>query len=215
MQLGFGKEEKYTYIKIENGKITVRANEGEENAKSRTIEKGPNKGKVVWFREYPSFTGIIRSVKLRQAPWSKFEKLINITFQGGYALDIPVDSPYGTSFAMRCQNIDLDKPVKFVPYRFELEDKPGKFSQGITLYHESGKIEPSINWKEHVPAWVKLERPINGSEWDKTDQIKFFEDHLSRWIEDNNLAQQNAMNAEEASGDEVGFKEEEPSDIPF
>lgn len=219
MQLGFGEEQKYTYIKIENGKITVQAKEGDPKAKSRTIEKGQNKGKVVWFKEYPSFTGIIQSVKLRQSPWSKFDKLISITFKGAYCLDIPVDSPYGNSFAMRCQNIDLDKPVKFAPYKIEREDKPGKFNQGVVLYQESGKVEPSLNWKEHVPSMVKLNRPINGSEWDKSDQIKFFEDHLSRWIEDNNLAQGNSFSAfgsEEGEGlNEDPDHQEENNEIPF
>lgn len=213
MELGFGTQEQLTYLKIENGKITVSAKEGDAGAKSRQIAKGKSAGKVVYFKEYPSYTERIRSVTLREAPWSKHEKLISIRFKGA-SLDIPLDSGNGTSFVLRCQAIDLKEPVKFKPYKIEREDKPGSFSTGVTLYQESGKLESTLDWKEHVPALVKLPRPINGQEWDKTDRLNFFEAHLQRWIDDNNLKPGNAMNVEEAQ-EEGGFEEEESDEIPF
>lgn len=223
---GFGsREPAVSYLSIRDGQIAAPAKEGDEGAVSHTIEKGKNKGKVVWYKLYPSYTGILRRAFLKKNPFT--DGLNNLVLRfSKVQLEFPVDGSHARSFILKARNISLGDQLTIRPYQIAREDDPEKYNTGLSLYQGGEKIENFLDPKEDLPALVKLKKPINGRKYDSTDLVEYLENHIKEWINDNELSnpsslpnsskeQKDDSDDEEQDDSQSTEEEEDTAPIPF
>lgn len=183
------------FLSPSHGKLVTKCEEGDEDAVSRTLEKGVNKGKVIWEQHFPGYEGSIDAVFIEEnEEWG--DKLC-IDLEDKTApkndkyrrvrISVSLDSSYAMRFIRRVDNIDLESPVLFDPYELPNRNKPGKYVTGWNLYqNDEQKPIPQTIEDDEVPEWKEL--IVNKQKvYDKTDCMEFLTAHLNQWIEKNDL----------------------------
>ena len=193
------------YISVMAGKIVVKASEGDEGAAARQ-----NKDDVtVWEHLYDSYEGHITKAEIKASTNDKYpdQLVIEVTDKAtGEKVNIAVSmtSKYSSKFFQVMKAIDLKRPVEFVPYHMEKEEK-GKFNTGWNLYQGGTKPENKLmptfdlghkdpktkKWVPgEVPEWTCEEKKVKGkmkTVWDNSDEIEFYTKHFNKWVEKNGL----------------------------
>jgi hypothetical protein len=146
--MGFGNQSqgsRVTYVNIVGGKLSIRAQEGDEGAVSRI-----NKNEVtVWEKHYPNLTGTLVSVECKMNEKLKANEYILTIDDVGtiYKLSIPCDSNYGDSLAVRLPNLKAGQIYTFTPFDFEDKTKKNNKGEpakiiGISIKQGEDKIQP-------------------------------------------------------------------------
>jgi hypothetical protein len=168
-----------TYLKISDGKISVKVNEGTENAVKCTNKDG---SKTWWERRYPSFTGKITGIRKRVTDWGA-DLCIDIDDVGEeYELQMPWSSGYSSGFFLAMPNIKFDNEVTFSPWMKVVDDK----KKTSLFIHNFGEKD-SVKW-----AWTKdapgdlppmVQLKVKGKDvWDDTERQEYFEKYIAEKI---------------------------------
>ena len=183
------------FLSPSHGKLVTRCEEGAENAVSRELTKGKNKGDIIWEQHFPGYEGHITSVYIEEnEEWG--DKLVieledksakkNDPYRN-VTLTVSLDSSYAMRFIRRVQNIDLDDAVLFDPYELKHQSKADKMVTGWNLYQrdEQKPIAQTLEDSE-IPEWKEL--IVNKKKtYDKTECMDFLTAHLKEWIEEHDL----------------------------
>lgn len=169
-----------TYVKVSDGRISVRCDESHPKAVKCTNKDGTR----TWYElRYPSITGFIRNVWRRDTDWG--QDLCIDLFDGKeeFELQLPFDSKYANGFFMCMPNIPLDKQITFTPWMKEVT-QDGRQVKKTNLYLSTGPTdEDKIEWywtkdePKGLPQMVKV--MLKGKEqWDNTERMAFLYQHL-------------------------------------
>jgi hypothetical protein len=168
-----------TYLKISDGKISVRVPENTENAVKCT-----NKDQTkTWFESrYPSFTGKITNILKRDTEYGAYLAIEIEDLGNMYELQMPWSSGYSSGFFLAMPNIKLTDEVTFTPWMKVIDDKK-KTSLFITNKGE----QKSVKW-----AWTKDEPgdlpqmkqvKVKGQlVWDDSERQEYFENFIAKNI---------------------------------
>lgn len=181
MGLNSGGASQKTYLKITEGKIAQRVEEGEAGA----IKCNNKEGTKVWYeRHFNSISGYITNVskKLRDAPY-KPDLCFEIEDEGEvFELQVGWSSRYSSGFFTVMPNIDFNSKLTLTPY-YKVVD--GKVKTALYISKEGEK--KSYDWfftKEDTkgcPPMIQVR--VNGEYiWDDSDRQDFFEKYLNEHI---------------------------------
>jgi len=204
--MGFKKHSnnKSNYISVMEGKIVVKASEGDEGAVCRQ-----NKNDVtVWEQLYDSYEGHITSAAIKVSTDDRFpdQLIIEVTDKSTREkvnIAVSMTSKYSAKFFQVMRNIDLKRPVEFVPYHLPKEES-GKYVTGWNLYQggtnpdnklvssfDLGHKDKNGKWVEgEVPGWTSEEKKVKGklkTVWDNSEEIEFYTKHFNKWVDKNGL----------------------------
>jgi predicted nucleic acid-binding Zn-ribbon protein len=188
--MGFSNSNTHlNYIRVANGKFVVRAKEGEVGAIKRIVTAGKNEGETVWEHHHDAYTGHIRKISIKDS--ENYGVQINILVADedeSSVISIPLSGRYATKLVQTINNIDLDSPVQFSPYKFQQRDQQtqkliaDKYIQGWVIRQFDEKIEDSFDIKDIPPlAQVKRKGKI---EWDDTERSEELRNRLQQFIDD-------------------------------
>ena len=182
MGLSVSQQTKKTYVNIVGGKFAIKAKEGDEGARSR---KNKN-NEMVWEHIYDTLTGIISDVKVERVEALKaYNYIVEVNDVGDvYYVNIPVESRYGDSFAMKLLNIEKGGVYTMMPYDFQAE---GKKNIGIAIYDgtevvKGQGIKPYFS-KETPNGMPVPKRQLDEDEY-KAYQLtkrKFLREQVGKW----------------------------------
>lgn len=135
--------EKKQYFNIQGFQFTVRAEEGAEGAKMRTIAKKDKTTKDVWEYLFRDISGHIKSIEIKESKFGKQYEIVIQDVADNMVIQIQTASGYADSLIARLSNIDPSLPVKLVPYSFIPEGKTKK-KEGVNIYQNDTKVDPAF-----------------------------------------------------------------------
>lgn len=158
--MGFGSNEpQSTWISINNGKLTVRAQEGDEGAVSRTYVTKDGETKTVWEYQNTSFLGVMTGAGFEE---TSFGQVFNLNLDAAgkeYQLRLPCPGRLFEQFAKRIPNINKDQPLYIGAFTNEaghnvLYLKQGdKVPMAYSRDNPNGLPEPSKTQKMGKDVW--------------------------------------------------------------
>lgn len=159
-----------TYININAGALTQKAEEGENGAKLRSYEFKDGEGKIVkgekWEKRFASITGTITDMSFYDG---NFGMSLNIVLDNEFSLQISKQSRYFASIIERLASADLSKPVTIRPYDFESE---GRRNVGVSVKQDEEKLQSHFYDSEKkksingIPQVTKKDRDsYDGDDW--------------------------------------------------
>ena len=166
----------YRYMSIMNGKLVLRAKEGDTGAVSRVNKNGDTVHELL-------FTGVTGMIRLVTMEDGKFGKELHIVVRAGktdYVLQTPANGGYAFGFLCRVLNIDFTLPIEIRP--FSITDETTKKTKNLTVVYQKGKGYE----KDKIPSAFTKEAPnglpelkqvtVKGQTiWDDTERVEFFE----------------------------------------
>jgi len=187
----YGEPRGSIFSVLADGKFHHTVTEETPGAVKREWESSDGqKSGVKWELLAQSITGLIANLGVYDGDYGKS---ILITFAGenkatgdtltdmanddSVVVSLSAQSNFGEDFLKKLPNIDIDKPVKLVPYSFE--DDKGKKKRGVTVYQDDVKLQSAYH-KEN--AKTKKFNAVNGypaipkeaKDWDKDEWKLYF-----------------------------------------
>ena len=179
-KLGFGTENggtSTTWINLNNGKLTVRANEGDEGAVARHYTTRDGTEKTVWEHQFPTFAGIILGAQFVETEYGIVYAVDLDAGEKQYQLRLNCPSRLFDQFTKRIPNISLDHPLIIGAF---LNEKGGN----VLYLKQNGAKVPMAFTKDNpngIPAAVKTMK--RGQEvWDFSDQEEFLYQLAKDWL---------------------------------
>lgn len=125
---------------LADGTLRLVVPEGTEGAVKREYESSDGKTGVKYELVYTELAGMITHIGFYEGDYGKLIQ-VTVTDEEGesYVLSVSTAQNYGEDLMKKLPNVDLKKPVKFVPYSFEDDNK--KVRKGITIYQDEEKIQ--------------------------------------------------------------------------
>lgn len=122
------------YILGSDGTLRLQVDPNTEGARLRQYETSDGKKGEKWELIFKGLEGTISNMQTYEGEYGK-NLLVTIAYDGGEdTLSINTATPYGEDFMKKLPNLDIDRPVKLVPYAFT--DDNGKVRKGITVMQE-------------------------------------------------------------------------------
>jgi len=161
-----------TYLSVSDGNL-VRQH---KTANDRTTERVTKTGKLVFEERFKDLTGNITNVNTRENDYGKQWQL---TFQDGadtYIVSMPYSSRYASSFLKALPNINIEEPLRFMPWAMKDKNDVSKTVTGITMYQDYTKIAPAYT-KDAPNGLPQMEKiKVKGKEqWDDSAMMEFLE----------------------------------------
>lgn len=204
-----------TYLKISDGKIALRVQEGSDGAIKCTNK---DQSKVWYEKRYHSFTGKIVNVFKKESEYNG-KKIYSLCLDMEdkldlYQLEMPWSSGYSKGFFMAMPNINFDYEVTVTPWMKEVNNKK-KTSLYITNYNE----KENVKWfwsKEDPKDLPQMEKVLfKGEEvWDDSKQQAYFEKYLNDNIKPK-LQNAEAIKPNESSNSFIPDEKVDNDDMPF
>jgi len=192
--MALGESTNAIYLKISDGKVRRKANEGEEGVTSRTLTID-GETRTLFEKVYNSVSGNITAIyKSEHEQYGVSWSIVLVDGDETYSVQISETSRYFQSFAMLIPNIDFSQKLTIKPYSIAVKGKEYK-NQGITIYQNGNKV---ANFYKTYDPETKKSTPKNGLEkfdWDKAvkksqkDILKiqireFFSDSMEKYVEE-------------------------------
>lgn len=134
------REDKLYVSVLSDGKLHMTVPEGTVGAVKREYETSDGKSGYKWEQVFTELSGIISGVSFFDGD---FGKSIQIVITDGnekpVVLSLATASNYGEDMMKKLLSIDINKPVKIIPYNFEDSNKKSK--KGITIYQDGQKVK--------------------------------------------------------------------------
>lgn len=168
--MGFKNREIGKYFTFFNGKVTIRATEDTEGAKSRVNKLG----KTVFELSHDSFEGILTDIRTKEsAEYGKTWEFVmkDVDTDDVYILQCSYSNSYATAFLKMLPNIDVTKPFTLTPSQKVVDGKTQSSlfinQGGATIKHAYTKEVPN-----GLPPMTQI--MVKGKEtWDDTDRLAF------------------------------------------
>lgn len=160
------------YLSVADGNLVRQHKE----ANQYTTQRITKTGKVVNEEFFKDLTATIKSISTRE---NDYGKQWQITFEDGdstYVISLGYSSRYAASFLKALPNLNLSKPVRFMPWAMKDKNDPTKTITGVTLYQDGNKIAPYYTREDPkgLPQMQKIK--VKGKEqWDDSDMMAFLE----------------------------------------
>lgn len=167
--------EKKQFFNVQGHQFTQRATEGQAGAVMRKINKKDGTTKEVWEFLFRDLSGSIISVDLKVTDFGKQYEIILEDLDEKMILQLQLESGYSDTLLARLPNINIDEPVKLVPYSF-VPDGQTRRKDGINVFQNEVKIVPAFT-KENpngMPTVEKLAAAGVMSETPDADEWKIF-----------------------------------------
>lgn len=145
-----------TFVSIlVDGLLHVTCPEGTEDAVKRTYKTSDGVERSKWEHQYTELTGTISKIAFYEGDFG-LQLQVTVTDESDKPITLSVNaaSNFGEDIMKKLPNVDLTKPVKFVPYSFE-DEKTKKPKRGVTIYQGDEKIQ-SFYWDS------EKKKPLNG-----------------------------------------------------
>lgn len=170
---------------LADGKFHHSVPEGTEGAVKREYETSDGTKGFKWEITANSIEGIISGISTRDG---EYGKQLHIAFapDANDTKDVVVSLNLSSNFAedvlKKLPNVNVDKPVKLVPYSFE-DEKTKKQKRGITIYQDDQKIASYYHeMKKDKKTGKDIMSPINdypevpkeSKDWDSDDWKMYF-----------------------------------------
>jgi len=177
--MGLNNGKSKTYLKISDGKVSIKVNEGSEGAIKCTNKDG---SKVWYEKRHSSISGRIVGIHKRDHDFGS-DLCINIEDGGErFELQMPWSSSYATGFFCSMPNIDFDSRLVINPWMKIVEDK-----KKTALYIKKEGEEESVKWfwtresPGDCPPMVQI--MVKGVlTWDDSARQVFFAKYLKEFI---------------------------------
>lgn len=199
-----------TYLKIFDGRVVREWRERPENV-DKLMERVNKNDRTVYYVSYEFVSGMLVDCTLDSSEYGETLKLILLDGTERYQLDVAANSKYGTSLFYRMMNIDIEQPVRFMPYSFMGDD--GKQKTGLNITQNGEKVDYAYA-KEDVPELVVKVRGGKNT-YDDTDRYNFFLAELKKFqmkVKAMAVTQGGTMANEPDFPD---IMEDDDSDLPF
>lgn len=216
MSEGFYKPKRGTdYWTVSGGNIVKRVDEGTPGAISRALEKGDNKGKLVWEIHEEAYEGKIRSVYVDKSDNPQYDDKLCIRF-GKATVQMPVTSQHALSVICKLRNINLEEPILFEPYKMAKQGKPGKYNVGVVIRQNGEKVKNHLDpSKDGDLPELEQKKRAGKIEWDSTARDNFLYEHLVEWIAEQQFPDPKHIKDDEHEADpDTETEEEEDDAIP-
>lgn len=136
----------YASILDADATFRLKAEEGDDGAVERIIEKKDGTKRQVWEFVSPSYSGYLLGVKKKTVTFGSgrsvdfFEILMKdiIEDNPNASIQMPFSSEFATDFMKKLPNIIPDTSIRIKPYNF-LGDK-GRNIKGVTVYQNDKKL---------------------------------------------------------------------------
>lgn len=155
---------------LADGNFHVAVPEGTEGAKIRKYKTSDGTEGTKTELVFSELIGKITKVNFRDGDYGR---QLQITVVDGdnkpVILSISTSSNYGEDMMKKLLNVDLEKPVKIVPYSFVDEKKKNK--KGITIWQGEQKLKNYFYDEEKkeiingYPEPKKLKKPLSKDQW--------------------------------------------------
>lgn len=159
--MALGKEKEggnYITFKPSIGRLTIKSDQGDPEAKPRTYKDSNTKQDVtVYEQRFQFITGKVVGVKVDTT--GEYGSQLKIVIRDGetdYTLPVPLNKSWGTKVAEAIPNVKLDEDVAVTAYG-DFTSPDGKDVQaGLSLKQGGERVTSHFNYKEN-DAWVRAE----------------------------------------------------------
>lgn len=163
------------FLSISDGKI-VRRHDAE--VKGTTVSRVNKLGKTVHEEKFDTIEGVITGVKLKaDTSGQNYGDQYVITIKDGddmFNINVQQDSRYATSFLKALPHVDLNKPVKFMPWSMQDKTTPTKNITGVTMWQDGVKILPAYTKEAPNGLPEMTQKTIKGKKvWDSYEMNEF------------------------------------------
>lgn len=134
------------FLSIANGKIVRQFKEANENTTQRTTKTG----RVVFEEFFKNVSGVIKQLQKKETDFGNY---LSVTIDDGedrYYLEMNYSSRYAASFLKTIPNINLQEPVRVMPWEMKDKQDAAKKITGITCYQQDVD-----GWKKILPYFTK------------------------------------------------------------
>lgn len=183
--LGFGTEatQSKTWINVNNGKLTVRAQEGDEGAAVRKYKDKQGEEKEVHEFQFPSFAGVVTGAGFEETKWGL---VFGVDLDAGdksYQLRLNCPSRLFDQFVKRIPNISAEHPLLIGAFTNEN-------GNNVLYLKQNGSKVPMAFTKDApngMPDAVKTVK-LGKESWDFSAQEEFLYQLASSWMKGNESA---------------------------
>lgn len=127
------RDEKNYYNVLADGKFHLTVPEGTDGAVLRTYETSDGTKGEKWELVFNALSGTIKDIEFYDGSFGK-NLILNMEDEDGeFAISLSTSSNFGEDLLKKLLNIDMTKPVRFVPYSL-IDDKTKKSKKGVTVY---------------------------------------------------------------------------------
>lgn len=213
--MGLNKDEgRRVYLSITDGKLTRQHKNPVDKV---TVSRVTKTGKTVHEEFFRSFTGKLKSIKSKEAPFGTVWECVMEDDGQEYMISWQYSSRYANNFFRALPNVDLSKEFKLAPWSMDDKLKPGKKVVGISLYQEGWKDgRVPFKYTKEEPGdhpQMKQVKKKGKMEWDDSEQLEFYEG-MSKAINEH-LKAAPAATTEPYVGPEIDEDNEPEDDLPF
>ena len=178
-KLGFGTDggTSVTWINVNNGKLTVRAQEGDTGAVARHYTTRDGTEKTVWEYQFPTFAGIIVGADFQTTDYGLVYAVDLDAGEKQYQLRLNCPSRLFDQFAKRIPNISMDHPLVIGAF---LNEKGGN----VLYLKQNGAKVPMAFTKDNpngIPEAVKTMK-LGKESWDFSAQEEFLYQLAKDWL---------------------------------
>jgi hypothetical protein len=161
-----------TYLSVSDGNLVRQF----KTANDRTTERVTKTGKLVYEERFRDLTGLITNINTRENDYGKQWQLTFEDEDDTYIVSMPYSSRYASSFLKALPNINIQEPLRFMPWAMKDKNDVSKTVTGITCYQDDTKIAPAYtkDAPNGLPQMIKIK--VKGKEqWDDSDMTSFLE----------------------------------------
>ena len=134
------QEDKLFVSVLADGRLHMTVPEGTEKAIKRTYETSDGKTGEKWELVYTELSGKITDVRFYDGDYgTQLQVTVTDREEKPVVLSLSTGSNYGEDMMKKLLSVDMDKPVRIVPYSFT--DDNGKTKKGITIYQDEKKVQ--------------------------------------------------------------------------
>ncbi len=183
-----GESEERTYLNVSYGKLRQRAKEGQEKAKSRTLEDGT----VIWEKVYNFLEGIIDKIFMKtHEEYGNSWLILMSDGEEKFSIQVSENSRYGDDLLKKIPNLNYGRGYKITPYDFEAD---GKRKCGISIktlqsdlsvisyYHTFGKNPDGSASVTATNGFLEYD-----GNWKDKDEVKIYFMRVRKFLREKSL----------------------------
>jgi hypothetical protein len=174
--MALGNTSSAIYLSIADGKVVRSFKQPTELSRERITKTG----KVVHEEFYGFVEGMITDISIKENDWGKFW-LVTITDGGeSYVLQFQYSGGTAGSFLKTLPNVDLTKPVRFIPKQTIEGDK-----KKSSLFLAQGGVALKWFWTRDNPGELPglEQKKVKGKiVWDDSEMMDYLESYVNNVI---------------------------------
>jgi len=226
MTSGMEKQTNGLYFNVVDGSFRTKCEKDHPEAIAREYETKDKVKSVKYELKYSALFGRIENIFFKDGDFGKSVNIVLEPNDDGVnpIIQLGTGTNYGEDFLKKLPNVDLEKPVRLMPYAFTTED--GKERRGITITHTNAdtqkftdKVEGFFYDAEAKTAKNGYPSPMGDTKsYDKEDWKIFYlqaRKFLIQYTEKNILPKFSKIKSVATGDIDYPTTEINPDDVPF